>query len=185
MRDQDLLAALSRINSEKFPGNFESCRREIEQRKSAGTWCPPVDSSRVSIKEAFGSWVRSPPAAKTLALLTLLVGVLLSPVIGLWLLFGLAGSSAGFFSMISIGYLGALISAVATLINARQVRWLLVAYFVAVAGCILDANFWQRVNGDLCKHLRSDPACIETKDGFSCQNSAKYGNFWTSKRVCD
>jgi uncharacterized RDD family membrane protein YckC len=61
----ELSAAFSRINSDKFPANYEACRTEIEKRKAEGRWLDGVATgtnetdkrSQFSVKRRYFSYL--------------------------------------------------------------------------------------------------------------------------------
>lgn len=118
------------------------------------------------------------------AILNLVFGLLALPLVGLGLLFGLAGSDKQNFWMMAIGYLGVLIFSALTLFKPKLFKFIFVFYFLFGLGAILDRQFWKEHNGDLCSKLRSDPYCKESDLGFNCEEPSPMGNFSTAKTIC-
>ena len=186
LNDTQLAVAYAQINPTRYPANLSVCAEEIQARKDRGQWREPPTPEGIGrgLLAAFVEVLRAPRTKMAFALLTFAGFVLFSPIMFLGTLFGLAGSDGRYFVLIGLAYVGAILFSIATLFDRKYFRWLLGCYAAGVLGLAMDAQFWSYVNRGLCSQLRSDPSCLETADGFICQNSAKYGNFITPKSVC-
>lgn len=122
---------------------------------------------------------------KKIFIITNLVFFTLSlPLIGIMLLFGLAGSDASNFLIATIGYLGIFIISSLSLWRDKYIKFIFIPYFIMGLGFYLDARFWKKHNLELCKQLRTDKFCKESEYGFSCNKPSPLGNFSVAKGIC-
>lgn len=82
----ELIAALGRINRERFPANYEACVAEIKNRKEQGIWTeeqsPPIQEKSQTPKLIAGFWIRAAADIIDLAILwafALALGLVLEP----------------------------------------------------------------------------------------------------------
>ena len=114
----------------------------------------------------------------------LVLFILSLPLIGIMLLFGLAGGDASNFLIMAIGYFGIFIISAISLWREKYIKFIFIAYFLMGLGFYLDANFWKKHNLELCNKLKSDQYCIESEHGFSCKEPSPLGNFSVAKSIC-
>ena len=116
-------------------------------------------------------------------LLTFLV--LLSPFFVFGTLFGLAGATAKYSALIGLGYIVAVVCSIVGLSRSKYIFGVFIGLAIIVIGVTLDNQFWSEINSNLCRDLRSDPSCVESETGFSCDNFKGSGvGFSTGIGVC-
>lgn len=120
---------------------------------------------------------------KEINIVILVLLILTIPVFGIGIIFGLAGSTAGYYLMISLGYLIGVVSSVLGLFWEKFRYLALVGLFLIALGIILDGMFWKKHNRELCEELRAEPSCTETEIGFSCTDFDGM-DFSTGKSIC-
>jgi hypothetical protein len=113
----------------------------------------------------------------------LVLSLLSLPIFGIYIIFGLAGSTAEYFIIIAVGYVIAIVASVLGFFWTSVRYATLIGVFLILLGVILDHRFWKQHNRELCLELRANPTCIEDDTGFSCSD-LRGMNFSTSKRIC-
>jgi len=121
---------------------------------------------------------------KKFALANLLLSLLGAPVIGVFILFGLAGGDKQNFLIMGAGYLLIIIASDTSLLKPKLYPLIFVGYLLLVTGGYLDRQFWKNHNANLCTTLRTDPQCKQGHYGFQCTDSKSLGNFSVSKEIC-
>jgi hypothetical protein len=120
---------------------------------------------------------------KTVNVIILVLLLLSLPILGIYIIFGLAGSTSHHFIIISVGYVIAIVASILGFFW-KSVRYATVfGVFLILLGFILDHRFWKQHNKELCLELRANPTCIEDDIGFSCSDLRGI-NFSTSKGIC-
>ena len=117
----------------------------------------------------------------------IIILVLLSlslPVMGIGILFGLAGSNSEHFVIISIGYIVGLIFSIVTIFRPKYIYGSFSGVALILLGFTLNDNFWSNQNKGLCADLRAEPTCVESKTGFNCTDF-NGANFYTGIGVCN
>jgi len=121
---------------------------------------------------------------KAFIIINLVVFTLSLPVIGIMLLFGLAGSDASNFVIAGIGYLGIFIISSLSLWRDKYIKFIFIPYFLMGLGFYLDTQFWKKHNFELCNQIRADQYCTENEHGFTCKEPSSLGNFSVGKGIC-
>lgn len=98
-------------------------------------------------------------------------------------LFGLAGSTASYFVIIWLGYIGLVIFSFISYRHYKFFPFVIISLLAIVIGLTLDTNFWKKHNSDLCTELRSNPTCVEDACGFTCSDVDGVG-FVTNYKIC-
>lgn len=96
------------------------------------------------------------------------LGLLATPFVGIGLLFGMAGSTSGYFILITAGYVLFLTVAGASVLWPKFFALLVIPIAMIITGLSLDASFWKSHNESLCEQLRADPECVEVDGRFEC-----------------
>ena len=121
---------------------------------------------------------------KTLCGILLALAVVAFPFFGLGIIFGLAGSNSTHYVLMGVGYFGLVVFSLTKIITGRYFPLVIVSLIVLISGIILDQQFWDDHNAELCAELRAEPSCRETACGFDCDNFNGFG-FVTSYEVCE
>lgn len=127
------------------------------------------------------AWVSN--MVRILCSLILIIEILIFPLIAIGLLFGSVGSSAGYFVLIDIGFVGIFIFSITSLIKPKWFPAVIVSTVFIVLGYHLNVAFWDKENSNLCLELRANPTCVEDECGFSCSNVDGFG-FSTGGSIC-
>lgn len=106
------------------------------------------------------------------------------PILGLGILFGLAGSTSEYYLLIAIGYFAGIIFSIIGFFKTKFIYGSFAGVALIVIGFTLDGIFWSDHNAQLCEELRAEPSCIEDETGFDCKNF-KGIQFSTGKGICD
>lgn len=126
-----------------------------------------------------------PKTIKTLSTLILIVSILLFPLLGIGIIFGLAGSTAKYFILIGFGYVGIVISSLVCIFRPKYYPAILISLALIIVGGIGDARFWSQHNAQLCADLRADPTCVESSTGFQCTDFRGEGGFSVGGGICE
>lgn len=122
---------------------------------------------------------------KIISILLLAISLILSPFVGIAILFGLAGSTAKYYTLIGISYLTLIISLIISIFRYKFFPVVIISIMLMIIGINLDSNFWEEHNENLCEELRAEPSCVEDACGFSCDNFRGQDiGFVTSGSVC-
>ncbi|MEK6758014.1 MAG: hypothetical protein AABX88_02700 [Nanoarchaeota archaeon] len=123
---------------------------------------------------------------KIISIIILVISVLLLPVFGIYILFGLAGDSSKYFILMSLGYIGVIISAILSIFKYKFFPVIIISILLIIIGGTLDNMFWNDVDANLCKELRAEPSCIEDECGFQCSDfpSGSESGFTTGGGIC-
>jgi hypothetical protein len=114
----------------------------------------------------------------------ILVLLLLSlPILGVFIIFGLVGSTSHYFVIIALGYLIAIVASIWSLFWKSVIYIPVFGVFLILLGFILDHRFWKQDNKELCLELRANSSCIEDATGFSCSDFHG-NNFSTRQGTC-
>ena len=90
---------------------------------------------------------------KTLNIFILVLLLLFSPVIVKLVLFGSSGNSSDHYVIIGLGYLLGVISCIAAIYKPKFIAGTAIGIVFMGVGYVLDKNFWQTHNSELCAEL--------------------------------
>ena len=107
---------------------------------------------------------------KTVNTVIFALAVLSIPVLGLGIIFGLAGSTSEYYYLIAISYIGVLVSGIKTYFNPKFFVGTIIFSILIFTGFYLDSIYWEKHNDELCKKIKAEPSCTESEYGFSCKN---------------
>ena len=122
--------------------------------------------------------------SKLVSNILLIVGIVAAFPLGIYYLFAMSGSNPQPAVAMLISHV---VFVVCSFLSRNKPRLLigtvvgLIAFLVSYQA---DKKFWSDHNQNLCQELRSDPQCMESPTGFSCNESKKLGNFTTGIGVC-
>jgi len=105
---------------------------------------------------------------KIASIIIFTISLLFVPIFGIAILFGLAGSTASYYVIIALGYIGLIISSFVCIFRYKFFPVIIFSIILIIAGFALDSKFWAKHNQDLCEELRANPTCIEDECGFDC-----------------
>jgi hypothetical protein len=120
---------------------------------------------------------------KAVNVIILVILLLSLPILGMYIIFGLVGSTSHYFVIIALGYVIAVVASIWGFFW-KSVRYApIFGVFLILLGFVLDHRFWKQHNKKLCLELRANSSCIEDVTGFSCSDFDG-NNFSTSKGIC-
>jgi len=119
----------------------------------------------------------------TISKLIFIITVILLPFLAMGVILGLAGATAKYYVLFTIGYLALIPSSFVCIFKYKFYPVMLLAALLLSSGIVLDATFWAKHNADLCGELRAEPSCVEDECGFTCEDFHG-GGFVTGASIC-
>lgn len=119
------------------------------------------------------------------ALISLLLGCIAFPFLGLEVLRNLEGETP-YYSLVTLGgLLGIIVYSARAMFNRAHFRTLVFYYVIFGIGMGLNAHFWQVRERNLCAVLRADPDCVFDAQGVHCApKGGQYRGFSAGKNLC-
>ncbi len=120
---------------------------------------------------------------KITSIIIFTISLLTIPFFGIAILFGIAGSTASYFIIIALGYVGLVISSFVCIFRYKFFPAIIISIVAIILGGTLDSKFWKNENSNTCQELRAEPSCIEDECGFTC-SSFNGSGFTTGAGIC-
>ena len=122
-------------------------------------------------------------AIRVVSGLIIIVSVLVFPYLGIAIIYGIAGSTAKYYVLIALGYIGLFLSSIICIFKYKFYPALLISLLLFISGATLDTTFWKDHNQQLCEELRAESSCVEDECGFDCEDFHG-GGFHTGASIC-